>query len=136
MKYTYLIKSGNIYKIGESENPQRRLSNHLTSNPHVQLICYGYGIREKELHKIFSDKRLSGEWFNLSVSDVDKAIQLIIEDNVRPEVWDRLEDIELLKKLKSKWNIASMEKAEENPGKYPKSYAYYEEEMGKIYMNL
>lgn len=136
MEYAYLIKSGDNYKIGKSNNPQRRLNSIMTSNLNAELICYGTGVKEKELHHIFSNKRIKGEWFNLNETDIQKIILLIKDDNVRPEVYDKLDDIELLNKLMTKITTMSLRKVSDNPDKYPKSYAYYRKIMGDMYMSI
>lgn len=55
---------------------------------------------ERELHKKYSDKRLNGEWFNISVSDVKKDIETytkyqekIRESNYKIKYMDYLEDM-------------------------------------------
>jgi len=62
-KKTYFIKSGDLVKIGISENPEKRLKQIQTSNPDSEI----YGIIneniEKMLHNIFNQYRYKKEWF-------------------------------------------------------------------------
>lgn len=66
----------NCYKIGMSKNPDKRLSGLKTS--HSAEIVKIWDIEtsdmatlEVELHNKFREKRIRGEWFNLSHEDVD-----------------------------------------------------------------
>lgn len=77
MKYTYLICANNLYKIGHSNNPKKRLSQLRVGNPNCELITFGKGISEKELHILYSDFRTRGEWFKLRRIDVEKIVELI-----------------------------------------------------------
>lgn len=77
-KLTYLITDGNLYKIGHSINPSQRLKQLKTGNPYIELICYGNGVTESYLHSLFFQKRMVGEWFNLSDENLEKCKRLII----------------------------------------------------------
>lgn len=64
----YLIENqqNSAYKIGFSENPEKRLKALQTSNPtKLKLVATLEGDQqlEKEFHKKFKDFRLLGEWF-------------------------------------------------------------------------
>lgn len=72
----YIAKCNGAYKIGLSKNPQRRLKDieYQQGSP-VKLI---YGINtegmfqtESALHHLFYDKRIEGEWFDLSEDDLE-----------------------------------------------------------------
>ena len=78
-KLTYLMCDGNLYKIGKSRDPEKRVKEIKTANPYAELVCYGSGVTEKYLHILFFQKRKRGEWFNLSESDLNKCKRLIIE---------------------------------------------------------
>jgi Meiotically up-regulated gene 113 len=74
--YVYLVKSGKLYKIGCTENHWRRKSelHKQTAEGIVEVhtiaaIDDPTGI-EKYWHGRFKDKRLHGEWFDLSAEDV------------------------------------------------------------------
>lgn len=75
--FVYLIKCDDSYKIGVSKKPHNRLNTLQTGTAKkLELIYYKkfddcYKV-EKYLHKTFNDKRISGEWFNLEIRDIDK----------------------------------------------------------------
>lgn len=73
--YVYLIQSEHGYKIGRSNNPDNRFKAFETKLPFdVELICVHKTddmiALERRLHDRFADKRLNGEWFDLSEGDV------------------------------------------------------------------
>jgi hypothetical protein len=73
--YVYLLQFGNEYKIGSSNNVERRFREIKTQMPYegkiIHTITTGdpVGI-EYYWHNHFKDKRLKGEWFKLSASDL------------------------------------------------------------------
>jgi hypothetical protein len=85
-RYLYLIKSGNLnhYKIGITNNLDRRLRKLQTGNPQPMWYVfaveadindyYGREIQylEKFLHKNFEERKILYEWFELSLMDVCK----------------------------------------------------------------
>lgn len=74
--YVYLIRSDTgCYKIGCARNPEDRLRTFEVKLPfrveYLVLIKTNDMRRlEGQLHAKFTDKRISGEWFNLSDDDV------------------------------------------------------------------
>ena len=76
--YVYLLRCGDVYKIGCAQDLTPRISQIKPCLPYpVDLI---HSIQsddmfqlEKELHERFADQRLQGEWFRLS----DIAIEFI-----------------------------------------------------------
>jgi hypothetical protein len=73
----YLIKdiSTNYTKIGITKCVQSRIKALKTANPSVSLF-YSHPAEqkaEKELHKIFKEQNVSGEWFNLTNTQIDAA---------------------------------------------------------------
>ena len=82
--YVYLIEAGNIYKIGFSNNPEKRLYQIQTSNPHQCKILFKIadplGSLEKDLHKQFAKLRLNGEWFTKSDLILKTFEQLAIDN--------------------------------------------------------
>jgi len=74
-KFVYLIKAGKYYKIGVTTDLGVRLDALQTANPEricliISAVLEDYDEAEKGLHERFSDKRMVGEWFDLSDDDV------------------------------------------------------------------
>ena len=78
--YVYLMKNNrNGYiKVGfTTKKPEFREATLASEDPDITLIHSQYGLtmqEEKELHKIYANKRLRGEWFDLSGDEIDIAI--------------------------------------------------------------
>ncbi|WP_422004855.1 GIY-YIG nuclease family protein [Roseivirga pacifica] len=72
--FVYLMKEGStvFFKIGFSQNPEFREKTLQSQKPDITLIETWKGDRklETKLHKKFAEKRLRGEWFDLSESDI------------------------------------------------------------------
>lgn len=81
-KNTYLMYDGFYYKIGQSYEPEKRLKSLRIGSPNIKLICYGKKINECHLHKLFANKRIEGEWFDLDKNDVT-CIKKLITKGVR-----------------------------------------------------
>lgn len=75
--YCYLISDGWRYKIGKSTNPKERVKSLKTANPHCELITFGTGRTEKQLHEIFNAFRTGGEWFRLKYKHVELIKRLL-----------------------------------------------------------
>lgn len=68
----YFIRSGNYIKIGYADSPRRRLKELQTGNPEkldLMGTVPGGTARERELHELFCDFHVKGEWFQL-VTDI------------------------------------------------------------------
>lgn len=86
MYNVYLISStieGNTcYKIGYTKrNPVQRISEMKTGNAsELELIDHfksKWGTQiEAKLHRLFQDKKISGEWFNLTAYDISQFKKL------------------------------------------------------------
>lgn len=64
LSQVYLVRSfGNYYKIGKTNNIEKRLKQLGTSNPEITLIGLTDLYSEELLHKKFKDYRVKGEWF-------------------------------------------------------------------------
>ena len=75
--YVYIIRNENskIVKIGKSLNLTSRLNNFKTSFGSGLILvgffyCENYNDLENQLHKKFFDKKVSGEWFDLSEQQI------------------------------------------------------------------
>lgn len=82
--YVYLMKdtTNGFHKIGISNKPEYRERTLQSEKPTIDLICAKkYPSRliaesiESALHKAYGEKRLRGEWFDLSQKDVNDIIQ-------------------------------------------------------------
>lgn len=81
--YVYLVQSPtSFYKIGRTKNPDDRLKTFEVKLPFevsyaaVIEACDMYTL-EKTLHHIYDSKRVNGEWFNLSDTDVQYIKSLV-----------------------------------------------------------
>jgi hypothetical protein len=78
----YVVKDNGTgyYKIGMSGNVRQRIKALNTSTPCgiETILIFGSpdcALDENNIHKMFSDKRISGEWFELDDKDIDKIKQ-------------------------------------------------------------
>lgn len=75
--YTYLMTDGLYYKIGRSKHPEERVKGLSTGNAHCELLFYGTGRTEKQLHDIFRSFKIQGEWFKLRHWHVELIYRLL-----------------------------------------------------------
>jgi len=84
--FVYLMKdeSNGFHKIGISNDPRYRERTLQSEKPTIELLCKKeYPSRkiaesfEKALHSTFSDKRLRGEWFELSPEEVIEIMKTL-----------------------------------------------------------
>lgn len=78
--------NNNFYKIGISNSPIYREKTLQSEKPIIHLICCKRykkrkiaEILEKTLHSAFVEKRIRGEWFALSLEDVNDISQILNE---------------------------------------------------------
>jgi len=74
--FVYIVRSGNLVKIGRTNNLQRRLRQLSTMNSKkLQLICSiptgDSANLEKQLHQQFKQFRQHGEWFDLPTESIE-----------------------------------------------------------------
>lgn len=71
---TYLMRDDNTgkTKIGKSINPRRREKTLLSDSPVITLFAVCERDIEKELHSKYAAKRVRGEWFDLTQSDIEQ----------------------------------------------------------------
>jgi predicted GIY-YIG superfamily endonuclease len=76
-KYVYLISDINsyTYKIGISNNPEKRIKTLQTGNDKTlkiihKVLCENYNDVETALHNQYNFLRVNGEWFELGEEDV------------------------------------------------------------------
>lgn len=84
--HIYLMRCDGKYKIGVSKNVEQR-KKQLDGRPlPVEIIAVSplvagaYNI-EKELHEVYAEKRLNGEWFDLTENDI-KGLILYLTENL------------------------------------------------------
>lgn len=84
--YVYLMidTTNNYHKIGISNNPKYREHTLQSDKPTIELLCAKeYPSRaiaeafESALHRVYSSKRIRGEWFNLDASDIEEIKQTL-----------------------------------------------------------
>jgi hypothetical protein len=81
--YVYLgfDHSGYGIKIGKTSNIERRTKEirnmNLTFVIFLQFQCDNMDYTEKELHKTYSNKRVTGEWFDLTSTDIADIVKRI-----------------------------------------------------------
>lgn len=73
--YVYLIHDGELYKIGKTTQPDKRIPQieYLGGRSCTVLVLIeteNYHGLETQLHEKFSDKRVKGEWFDLDPEDI------------------------------------------------------------------
>lgn len=77
--YIMIDKNTGYYKIGRSVRPGYRERTLQSEKPTIVMI-YNQVARVRDeaiLHKMFSEKRVRGEWFDLSGSDIEKIKQYL-----------------------------------------------------------
>lgn len=80
MGNVYLITNGDYYKIGITKgNITKRIQSLQTGNPNPLILVNSYTSNnyrkiESWFHRHYRDKRLEGEWFDLTHDDVDSFL--------------------------------------------------------------
>jgi len=109
MTAIYVMESEVGVKIGISKNPDERLrqitnaSGMQVSLRHTRDHESAYAV-EQNAHKILADKRLNGEWFNVTVNEaiaaIDEAASAIEEACVSQESVICITDAEIVQSMK------------------------------------
>lgn len=80
MGFVYIANCGPYYKIGYSDNPVERMRAFQTGNPYpLNLVgCIaGEPDDEKHFHRLYSEKKVQGEWFDLDAQDIARILSSI-----------------------------------------------------------
>lgn len=85
--YVYIVKSSELYKIGKSVVPKKRLRTYHTECPCVvELIacvkCEEYGKVEKEIHQKYAQHCTHGEWFDIAPPGIESIKSFLKEREV------------------------------------------------------
>jgi hypothetical protein len=77
-------KNTGYYKIGRSLKPKFREKTLQSEKPTIELLFSNDAKikKEKDLHNMFSDKRIRGEWFDLNGSDLTKIKEYLNVDQI------------------------------------------------------
>ncbi len=84
--YVYFIYdyTRNRVKIGKSKNPKTRITDFKIANPGIELLYSiktdDYSKLEKDFHNLFKNKRIVGEWFNFSITELKEIFPGISRD--------------------------------------------------------
>lgn len=79
-KFVYLFRHANgLTKIGFSKDPRKREQTLQAEDPRVNILAVKSGLQslETRLHAIYSDKRVRGEWFDLTDNDISWLFMLV-----------------------------------------------------------
>jgi hypothetical protein len=81
--YVYLIRMGRklIFKIGKTNDPQGRLASLQTASPYKLKLEHVFKAdnataAEETLHRYFDEKRMAGEWFQLSKEERETLMRV------------------------------------------------------------
>jgi hypothetical protein len=82
--YVMIDKNTGYYKIGRSLKPKFREKTLQSEKPTIELLFSNDAKikKEKDLHNMFSDKRIRGEWFDLNGSDLTKIKEYLNVDQI------------------------------------------------------
>jgi len=81
--FIYFVRNGDIYKIGKTQNFERRLGELKPDEVLAIISSINYHNMEKKLHAHFKDTRIpQSEYFRLTRDQVKEVHKLMIEFNV------------------------------------------------------
>lgn len=88
-QYIYVVQADTAFKIGISNNPQARIHTIRGCNPvEIEVVllakmpeCSRETVEqiEKELHTMFANKQIRGEWFRLEPEDIEQIKAYLAE---------------------------------------------------------
>lgn len=112
----YVIRCGENYKIGVATNIHSRVSQLAIGNPvEMEVLIFAKVAdamsTESELHSMYSDVRVSGEWFNLKPEDVDDIAKYIGTETISISSCSK-EDLKNYKPIQSRDEIEYLAKKE------------------------
>lgn len=99
-EYIYVLKSGDFYKIGRTAKLDERIKRLSIQLPFPVKLVMAYEVRDAVFEEDFwhtelEDKRVNGEWFELSENDIAALGDYIAENALPDWVWEkRFADIE------------------------------------------
>jgi hypothetical protein len=68
------MRAGELFKIGKTKNPKRRIRDALTWSPDIEVIAmkpfWNIGVLERMIHEGLSDCWHKGEWFKFIDDDM------------------------------------------------------------------
>ncbi len=94
-KFVYLLKRGNHYKIGKTDDVNHRVR-HIS--PKIESIVFNIPSDdadniEGELKTLFHEKQVYGEWYQLSKDDIKEFPKIVQDRDFRQEKIDEVLDI-------------------------------------------
>ena len=81
--FIYIVECGKYYKIGITLDIKNRMGSIQTDNPHKLRLIFcqktiEYQNLEAYCHNRFKDKRIRGEWFELTIEDVKEITAYLV----------------------------------------------------------
>jgi hypothetical protein len=78
-EYVYFIKNNNLIKIGKSKNIKNRINDLKKEKPNIvfciAISTYKSYNLEKIFHNYFINKKVEGEWFDISINDIETSLK-------------------------------------------------------------
>jgi hypothetical protein len=72
--WLYLMRAGDLFKIGKTKNPKRRIRDALTWSPDIEVVAmkpfWNISALERMIHEGLSDSWHKGEWFKFLDDDM------------------------------------------------------------------
>lgn len=82
--YVYLFRCGDLFKIGFSEDPQRRLAQVGGDEILHVILCADARSAERSLHQRFSSLRDHGEYFRLGEEEIAEILGIQSDASLKP----------------------------------------------------